>query len=181
MQLTLIRHAPPLQQGICYGHYNIPVRDWTAQEKQLLLDAWQYEHAHTELWCSTSHRCVHIAQQLNASNPAMSFLCNESLRELYFGNWEGMLWSQIPRHHSELWTANWQTQAPPGGEAWSQLVERMHHFLAELKNRNRDAWVIGHAGPFRVLQALIRNEDPALWVSTPVPHLERISLEVPHA
>jgi len=56
------------------------------------------------------------------------------LKELDFGAWEGMTWSDVHAQQGELlahWGENWLHTPPPGGEAFSAHMARAKAWLVE--------------------------------------------------
>jgi broad specificity phosphatase PhoE len=81
------------------------------------------------------------------------------LREMRFGNWEGLTWDEIVGRWPELAgqsrTAP-EAYVPEGGESFDELSERVRPVLAELTARLAPAGralVVSHAG---VMHALLR-------------------------
>lgn len=90
------------------------------------------------------------------------------LKELSFGGWEGMTWSEIEaRDHkgvkardSDKWIV-----APPGGESYAILATRLRPWLDGLTG---DAFVVSHGGVARSLMALIAGVAPAKAAEAPI-------------
>ena len=80
---------------------------------------------------------------------------DERLRELTFGDWEGLTWKEIRDRDPEGARAREADKwafAPPGGESYAVLAERVRPFLGELR---RDSVVVSHGGVARVMRVLI--------------------------
>ena len=57
------------------------------------------------------------------------------LEEISFGLWEGLTWDQVEEQYPEefrLWYDNRRYQAPPGGESYQTLVERVIPALQQI-------------------------------------------------
>jgi broad specificity phosphatase PhoE len=90
---------------------------------------------------------------------------DERLKELDFGRWEGLTWTQI----RETDPANFQLReadpwafAMPGGESYAQVGERVRDFLATIR---RDSVIVSHGGVCRAVLALAAGfptEQPPL-------------------
>ncbi len=171
MKLTLIRHAPPIVHGICYGHSDVAVQSVPDHIIKEFRDQWLAANC-PQIWSSPSVRCKDIATKI-AGNENHLILFDERLRELHFGEWENVPWSDIPRAQLDEWGADWSAKAPPKGENFHQLCFRIDNFLSEL-NRKQAHWIISHAGPIRVILARLRQQDPTLYFETPIPHLETL-------
>jgi alpha-ribazole phosphatase len=88
------------------------------------------------------------------------------LRELHFGAWEGLTYSELQHRHPAALTA-WQADpsriAPPGGETVIQLAERVYSFLSEVRaesKRDRAILVVGHNGSLQMLLCLALGLPP---------------------
>jgi broad specificity phosphatase PhoE len=90
------------------------------------------------------------------------------LKELSFGVWEGLTWSEIevkdPRGLRARREDRWAF-APKGGESYAMLADRLRPWLGGL---NAHAFVISHGGVARVLMALIAGVSPAKAVGAPI-------------
>jgi broad specificity phosphatase PhoE len=80
---------------------------------------------------------------------------DERLKELDFGRWEGLTWTQI----RETDPANFQLReadpwgfAMPGGESYAQVGDRVRDFLATIR---RDSVLVSHGGVCRAVLALV--------------------------
>jgi broad specificity phosphatase PhoE len=97
------------------------------------------------------------------------------LREMHFGAWEGLTWSQIVIKWPQLAT-NYEYSprhyVPEGGESWEALVARVDGVLRDVAGRLDDggrALLVGHAGVLHAILHLARHpagagEDAALRV-----------------
>jgi probable phosphoglycerate mutase len=90
------------------------------------------------------------------------------LKELNFGVWEGLTWSEIEikdarglrARRADTWAF-----VPEGGESYAMLAERLRPWLDGL---DEHTFVISHGGVARVLMALIAEIPPAKAVSAPI-------------
>lgn len=81
---------------------------------------------------------------------------NRALRELSFGDWEGMTWTELEERFPEAWQARMDDLAgyrPPGGECLLDLHHRVLPALAEIISDHRDeeVLVIAHGGVNRII------------------------------
>ncbi len=93
--------------------------------------------------------------------PPSRYRLEPLLKELSFGAWEGLTWPEVDardpagaRARCELDKWNF---APPGGESYAMLGERLRSWLAA---RKADCFVVSHGGVARVLMALIGGASP---------------------
>ena len=80
------------------------------------------------------------------------------LRELDFGEWEGLTHDEAQRVDPErvrAWEQAPLEYAPPGGENLKQLASRSQRFIESLLQAHRDETLllVSHGGPLRVLLA----------------------------
>ena len=83
------------------------------------------------------------------------------LKELTFGEWEGLTWPQVARRDPAGARARevdkWNF-APPGGESYAMLAERLQPWL---DGRDGDCIVVSHGGVARALMTLIAAVPPS--------------------
>ena len=90
------------------------------------------------------------------------------LKELSFGVWEGLTWSEIEVRDAKGLRARRKDRwafAPEGGESYAMLAVRLRPWLDSLSEH---AFVISHGGVARVLMALIAGVPPAKAVEAPI-------------
>jgi probable phosphoglycerate mutase len=90
------------------------------------------------------------------------------LKELSFGVWEGLTWSEIevkdPKDLRARRKDRWDF-APRGGESYAMLADRLRPWLDSL---DKHAFVISHGGVARVLMALLAGVPAEKAVDTPI-------------
>ena len=107
--------------------------------------------------CYTSDlsRCVQGAQIICATL-GVSPVAKEELRELSFGDWEGMTWTELEEKFPEGWQARLKDMVNyrvPGGENLLDLSERVMPVIADIIERHRgeEVLVVGHGGINRII------------------------------
>jgi broad specificity phosphatase PhoE len=87
--------------------------------------------------------------------PPRAYRIDERLKELSFGEWEGLTWREVrscdPRGAAARERDKWN-YVPPGGESYAMLAERIAPVLAEIDG---DTVMVAHGGVARVLIAVI--------------------------
>ncbi|GGE03847.1 Broad specificity phosphatase PhoE [Gemmobacter megaterium] len=83
--------------------------------------------------------------------PRMRLPDMPGLRELHFGDWDGLAFSQIEARDPELSRAYWETPgdiAPPGGESWNETSDRVERCVQALAaaNPGRPVIIVAHLG-----------------------------------
>ncbi len=82
------------------------------------------------------------------------------LKELTFGEWEGLTWPEVEARDPEGAVAReadkWNF-APPGGESYAMLANRLRPWLDKVTG---DRFIASHGGVARALMYLIAGLDP---------------------
>lgn len=151
MDLYLIRHTrPQVEAGLCYGRLELPLAPTHVSECAAVTMRLPAIEA---LWSSPLTRCRVLAEAVSA-RAGVSPLIDERLCELDFGTWEGRRWDTLDRGSSERWSADYWNVAPPRGEAYRELYERVSTVLEDiLAHRAARVAVVTHAGPIRAALA----------------------------
>jgi probable phosphoglycerate mutase len=90
------------------------------------------------------------------------------LMELSFGVWEGLTWPDIEARYPKGVEARMRDKwgfAPPGGESYAMLAERLRPWLESLSG---DAFVVSHGGVARALMTLIAGVAPLKAADAPI-------------
>jgi 2,3-bisphosphoglycerate-dependent phosphoglycerate mutase len=98
-------------------------------------------------------------------DPTPPLVLEPRLREMHFGEWQGLTYAEIQACQPEAlaaWEANWLTNAPPGGETLAQLVERVQAVYREILAAHPDGTVliVGHGGALQALLCLALGLPP---------------------
>lgn len=168
MDLILLRHPRTDATGICYGRIDIPLAESAEDE---VARAVLTTPAAPRILSSPAARCMVLARAI-AENLALSVEEDARLAELNFGSWEGRPWHDIPRDQSDHWAEDPVRRAPPGGETFAELQDRV---AAALRDTG-PAIVITHAGPIRALWIAHRGMDFSTAFSRSVPHATPLPL-----
>lgn len=78
------------------------------------------------------------------------------LRELHFGDWEGLTYDNLKSDESyQEWLSDWKVKAPPNGESFIQFNGRINTFFTELHTQNHltsinsNVLIVTHGGVIR--------------------------------
>jgi probable phosphoglycerate mutase len=99
------------------------------------------------------------------------------LKEIAFGEWEGLTAREIEARYPDAWAA-WEADRwhhlRPGGESYAQLAARIGAFL---RDAEVDAIVVGHGGAGRVLRGLYGRlaQDEILTLDEPQDAIFRLN------
>ena len=181
MPLWIVRHARPLvAPGVCYGVLDIaadPVA--TAEAAQALA---QVLPPVAVLRVSPLQRCQQLARAVQALRPELQALSDPLLREMDFGCWEGVPWSEIPQAAIQAWTDDFGTHRFGGTESANAVLARVASAFDTCRHDQDTVW-ISHAGVARAAALLASGfrqvvradqwpqEAPAYgqWSVVPVP------------
>ncbi len=109
--------------------------------------------------------------------PPDRYRLEATLKELSFGAWEGLTWPEIeaqdPKGIRARTRDKWRF-APPSGESYAMLAERMRPWLEGLTG---DAFVVSHGGVARALMTLIAGVAPAKAADTPITQGRALTFE----
>lgn len=102
------------------------------------------------------------------------------LREAGLGAWEGCYWDQLAVDAGAAlaaWYRDWRTEAPPGGESFAAVVDRVGALIADLDADGRTL-LIAHAGSIRALLVAAGAADVDAAMSMPLPVLGGYTLSL---
>lgn len=121
------------------------------------------------VYSSDLKRAVNTARVIGSSRglqPGITPL----LREIHFGEWEGLTFEEIEKswgNEITHWLDDPFHKAAPGGETLQRVCERMQMFLEEIggKHKQGDKIVaVSHGGSIRALLYNLLNLDlPSFW------------------
>lgn len=127
------------------------------------------------VYTSDLRRCVATASAV-ADMFHVAIHVRKALREINFGQWEGLTWEQIERQN-ETYARRWVTEYPhlpaPGGENICdferRVLDELMLVLSEAANKDRSIAVVTHAGVLRTVlcKLLARSEEEAWNLARP--------------
>jgi alpha-ribazole phosphatase len=167
MRLLLARHASTEWngEGRFQGHQDIPLGA-TGRSQALCLAGRLTAERLDRIYTSDLRRASATARGVgNACGVPLT--TDARLRELHFGAWEGLTYSELQERHADAltaWEADPLRMAPPGGETLAQLAERIGVFLAGISRateRDHNVLVVGHKGSLQVLLCLALGLSPS--------------------
>jgi broad specificity phosphatase PhoE len=168
--LLFIRHAETDMAGTFCGQSNPPVNERGNRQVQALLKAIERESI-DEIYTSDLRRAVATADAI-AEVFACPFVARPGLREINFGEWEGLTWQEIERRdnaYAREWSAAYPTLPAPGGESFEAFQKRVmievEHLLTHVVHGG--IAVVTHAGVMRVvLRKLCGLDEKEAWERT---------------
>lgn len=179
-ELLLLRHPQVSVRDVCYGHADVPA-ELVETELSALLDKLPRLDA---VWTSPLSRCANLARRVADGQGVRLHHCDD-LRELCFGAFEGLSWSEIearfPTEYAR-WMRDWLRTPPPGGETLADFearVERAVAAISEAHTEDARILIVTHAGVVRTLLRLTRSASWEEALAHPVPHMDPLLFRWP--
>jgi alpha-ribazole phosphatase len=146
MGVTLVRHTKPdVAPGVCYGRTDLDVAASFPREAALVAAALP---RFATIVTSPLKRCVTLADYLG-QRAGLAPIKDPRLREMDFGAWEGLAWSDIPRTELDDWAADFLHARPHGGETVAMLRSRTLEAVCEWMDGRGDTLIVTHSGVIR--------------------------------
>ena len=172
LQLDMLRHGETLGGGGFRGRLDdeLSERGWSQlREATAKAGPWQ------RVISSPLRRCAAFASQLAAQRD-LPFELEPQMRELDFGEWEGLTAADLMTSHSEELARFWNDPyafTPPQGEPVADFEARVLSALERLTDRysGERVLLVTHAGVMRLLLAEARG----------LPRAHLLQVEVGHA
>jgi broad specificity phosphatase PhoE len=168
--LLFIRHAVTDMAGAFCGHADPPINALGAEQIGGLiasLDAASVD----AVYSSDLQRAVSTAHAIAQARSAPLIL-RSSLREIGFGEWEGLRWSEIERRdpvYARRWVAAFPHLPAPGGESFASFEARVLREVDALLvlAQHRRIAVVTQGGVMRaVLRSLLGCTEEETWQRT---------------
>lgn len=171
MRLIWLRHgetAANLEKRYC-GHLDLPLHEQGFQQADTVAEQLAFLPL-TMVFSSDLLRCRQTAERVCVHHPGVSFHTTSLLRELSFGEWEGLTYEEIrSRDPNRLhrWIRDPVGVAPPGGEGLNQMGERLKKWMkTSLKDWAGDEvyLIVCHGGPIRwFFSDQVRRDPSSFW------------------
>jgi broad specificity phosphatase PhoE len=168
--LLFIRHAETDMAGRFCGHSDPPVNERGLRQIEELVKTIKSESIDA-VYSSDLSRSLTTADAIGRAF-ALSPIKVPELREIGFGEWEGLSWQEIESRdqvYAHRWSEAYPELPAPGGEHFdvfqSRVLRKVRHLLVMMPQRC--AAVVTHAGVMRVvLRSLCGLEEPESWERT---------------
>ncbi|MCL1869848.1 MAG: bifunctional RNase H/acid phosphatase [Promicromonosporaceae bacterium] len=183
LTLVLVRHGvTPMTVAGGLSGGEVPGPPLTAQGRTQAARAADAVHRLHETWPDlprasyvASSPMVRTRELAGAIGRRLGLHVNvdERLREMEFGRWEGL----TPEQVEEAWPGDFErwfaegTFAPPGGESYVQVGERVAQALDDLRaaGLGRTVVVAGHAAMIRTFVGRALQMPPSTWSTLRIP------------
>jgi len=126
------------------------------------------EAAFVEAYCSDLLRTRQVCETI-LSNGSVTHSESSDLRELDYGEWEGLSINEVKERYPEEFSgmlAGENDCAPPGGESVTQLLERTGRFVEQVRDRATEGnvLVVCHGGSLRgLIVHLLGVPETTFW------------------
>ena len=109
-----------------------------------------------------------VTAEIIASRHRKKVITCPKLREIKYGDLEGMVYADIQRRYPEIaefFTGNIPLLKFPGGESVAQFKKRIERFLDRLKSLNSDQTIliVAHGGTIRLIICSLLGIDLKHW------------------
>ena len=147
-RIWLIRHGEPLRKDICYGSLDIALSDVGRQQMARVAEYLKPE-AITAVYTSPLSRALESARII-----APEVTVVPDLREMDFGELEGLAYDEIAVRYPDIYR-NWSQVRFPGGESLPDMRDRvLRAFDAICRDReDQTIAIVSHGGVNRILLA----------------------------
>lgn len=181
VRLIWIRHALTRENAErrFIGHIDPLLSDEGVRQAGKLAETWRHAPV-TAIYTSDLRRARETAEAIAACHPAVPLVVTPLLREMSFGEWEGLTYEEmvnrdrdaLERFYGDPWHI-----APPGGETLCGLRRRLDAFLREVAESCGGGTVLAvtHGGIIRLFAALYLAGDPERVWDAPPAHGEALS------
>jgi alpha-ribazole phosphatase len=168
-RVFFIRHAETEMAGRYCGHSD-PELNAQGRAQLIKLTHLLSKDAIETVYSSDLRRAKSTAQAIAAARNIPQVL-RPALREIDFGEWEGMSWEQIQQldpDFAQEWMAAYPHLPAPSGESFQAFEARILEEVNQLIEHNRGPIaVVTHAGVLRVvLRHLFGCSDQEAWQQT---------------
>ena len=168
-RVFFIRHAETEMAGRYCGHSD---PDLNAQGRAQLtrLSRLLAEEMLETVYSSDLRRAASTAKAIAAGRNIPQVL-RPALREIHFGDWEGMCWEEIERlnpGYAQTWMKSYPNLPTPSGESFEDFERRVLTEVKHLMDRSPGPIaVVTHGGVLRVvLRHLCGYSDSRAWQET---------------
>lgn len=168
-RIFFIRHAETEMAGRYCGHSD-PELNAQGRAQLTKLTHLLSHDAIDAVYSSDLRRARSTAQSIAAARN-ITVVLRRSLREIHFGDWEGMSWEQIEQldpDFAQEWMAAYPHLPAPSGESFQAFEARVMEEVHRLLDRSHGPIaVVTHAGVLRVvLRHLFGCSEQEAWQQT---------------
>ena len=167
-RLLLVRHGDIATDNTerFWGHTDIALNETGILQAERLAERLSKEPI-DEIYTSDLSRAFQSAEII-ASRYHLNITTSEKLREIHFGDIEGLTFEEVNRQYPELsksWSDDDLHIRFPNGESFIELEERVSGFISEVNLHNRDCTIliVSHGGLLRMLICYVLGLNVKHW------------------
>ena len=179
-RLLLVRHGNTELNSaqIFVGHTDVELSAVGYSQVERLRDRLSAEKIDI-IYSSDLKRALVTAETIASRHQLAVIACPE-LREINYGNLDGLTFEEIKRLYPEVaqLCADWSLQLKfPDGESVDELKQRVSRFLDRLKQHTpqQTVLIVAHGGPLRLMVCSLLGIDLRHWRQI---HLDLASLSI---
>lgn len=171
-EIYLVRHGETEMNitGVYYGWTDVGLSEKGVMQAEDLYDILQDVHFDAVI-SSSLIRAVETASIVSGYNPDV-IIRDDRLRELNFGEWEGIHHRELKENHKEVlekWGSDWKNTAPPGGESFFEIYIRVKSSIEDIikEYRGKRVLIVSHQGTMKIIpMVLLDLTEDAFWSFT---------------
>jgi broad specificity phosphatase PhoE len=168
-EILLVRHAETDLKGTFCGHSDPPLNAAGRAQLPAILAA--IGNRPVEIILSSDLCRAHETAEAIAQHYGAKLLLRPGVREIFFGEWEGLRWQQIEERNpafARAWMKSFPNLASPGGESMHDFEARIQNELLSISElvRNNALVVVTHAGVMRAMLKSHGLSDQETWAAT---------------
>lgn len=183
--ITLVRHGKVAGPSALYGNTDIVMSEEGSKDLQRGIELLHRGTPVTHVISSPLLRCVHPAQEFSQRyNLPLRVL--DKLKEMYFGCWDGVPFSEFDNNQWIELTKFWDTPGDahaPDGEALKDFAHRIISCWKDIANNTsaQHQLIICHGGVIRIIIAQLLNLDwqnPSLFRQLTIDYASHTRIEI---
>jgi alpha-ribazole phosphatase len=170
-EILFIRHAETDMAGSFCGHSNPELNTRGQLQLGELINRLRTENI--DVVYTSDLRRAHTTARAIAKAFGADCHVRPALREIDFGQWEGLTWRSIEerdRTYAQRWIAEYPHLPAPDGEDFGNFEQRVLNEVNFLSRSvpadNRSVAVITHAGVLRTVLRMHGSSDEDAWMQT---------------
>lgn len=158
IQIVLLRHAQTDLHGRFCGHSD-PVLSVQGREQIPAIIQSLSHLLPRAIWSSDLRRARETAEPI-AKHFGLEYMTSPGFREINFGSWEGLSWTEVELQYPDdatAWAKLFPHHRPPGGESFLELQARAIGQLEQLAKESEPGCTLAvtHAGFIRAAVAWV--------------------------
>ena len=160
-RLLLVRHGETEWNKIhrIQGQSDVPLNETGEAQALAVGRALAAEKEIAAVWASDLQRAWKTAEAITAHHPDLTIQAEPRMRELYFGDWEGLYWQKLSDEDARLaekWRQDASKVTPPAGESMIEMAERVGQVMADVCAQYPEETVViaAHGGSIRAMIAV---------------------------